>query len=271
MLWIVKTAAMVAVLLICVGAHKHQTDVLVPDVDPIPLQPDSDYYSAARDVRSAAYFAVQSVPERPLGAYVYEALNTGADWVAFKIEEREMGALNHGLVRISDRFGMRYHPILKRKKMHNGVDFAAPRGTPIVAVADGTIAYRNWRGGYGRFVKIDHEGFSSSYAHLSKFERGYYPGVEVKAGDVIGYVGASGLATGNHLHFSIMVDGRFVDPLKDGLERVEPLREAQILVDFERGMLSTLKSLNMTALEYLPEAPEEGEFEMVFEEDDSFL
>lgn len=110
-------------------------------------------------------------------------------------------------------FGPRMHPILRRVRTHQGVDWAAPSGTPIVAVFQGTINFAGPNGGYGNFVRIAHpNGLASGYAHMSAFAKGIAPGVSVKAGDVIGYVGTTGLSTGPHLHFELYVDGEAVDP-----------------------------------------------------------
>ncbi|MDD5223217.1 MAG: peptidoglycan DD-metalloendopeptidase family protein [bacterium] len=117
--------------------------------------------------------------------------------------------------RISSKFThRRFHPVLKIFRPHLGVDYAAPRGTPIWAIGDGTIAARGWMGGAGKAVRIKHpNGFVTSYGHLSQFARGIRPGVKVKQQQVIGYVGATGLATGPHLDFRVKKNGRFINPL----------------------------------------------------------
>lgn len=110
--------------------------------------------------------------------------------------------------RISSRFGKRKHPILKTWRAHNGVDYAASRGTPIRATADGKIISAGKKGGYGRTVVINHAGrFSTLYAHMNGYAKGIKSGARVKQGQVIGYVGSSGLATGPHLHYEFRVDG----------------------------------------------------------------
>ena len=118
--------------------------------------------------------------------------------------------------RISSVFSdARLHPIYKRKRPHRGVDFAAPTGTPVRAVADGRVTYAGWKGDYGRFLKIDHSGpYSSAYAHLRRIKKGVRAGTSVKRGEVIGYVGSSGAATGPHLHFEMHKNGRYINPLK---------------------------------------------------------
>ena len=117
--------------------------------------------------------------------------------------------------RISSRFGWRKHPILKRRILHSGVDYAAPTGSRIYASGDGVIKRAQWAGGYGKYVVIRHNSeYSTGYAHMSNFARGIKPGVRVKQGQVIGYVGSTGRSTGPHLHFEIIKNGKKVDPLK---------------------------------------------------------
>ena len=118
--------------------------------------------------------------------------------------------------RISSVFSdARLHPIYKRKRPHLGVDFAAPTGTPVRAVADGKVTYAGWRGNYGHFLKINHAGpHSSGYAHLQQIKEGVRAGTFVRRGQVIGSVGSSGAATGPHLHFEMHKNGRYINPLK---------------------------------------------------------
>jgi murein DD-endopeptidase MepM/ murein hydrolase activator NlpD len=109
---------------------------------------------------------------------------------------------------------LRRHPILHVQRPHLGVDFAAPRGTPVRAIAGGTVADSGWEGGLGRCVRIDHPGeLESAYGHLARIAPGVTPGTVVTRGQVIGYVGATGLATGPHLHFALSRAGAYVDPL----------------------------------------------------------
>ncbi len=112
-------------------------------------------------------------------------------------------------------FGMRRHPVMGYYKMHSGVDWSDRVGTPIVAAGNGVIGKASWSGGYGRRVEIEHpNGYTSTYSHLSGFARGITEGVRVRQGQVIGYLGSSGLSTGPHLHYEVMVNGRFVDPMR---------------------------------------------------------
>jgi murein DD-endopeptidase MepM/ murein hydrolase activator NlpD len=126
--------------------------------------------------------------------------------------------------RLSSRFGSRVHPIFKSRRMHTGIDLAAPRGTPIYASGDGTIEKAGWVSGYGRKVEIAHvNGFETGYGHMNAFADGIKPGVRVRQGQIIGYVGSTGNSTGNHLHFEIKVNGRVVDPLSVKLPRDKSL------------------------------------------------
>lgn len=114
--------------------------------------------------------------------------------------------------RITSGFGMRYHPILGYARMHAGVDFGAAWGTPIYAVSEGMISYAGRRGGHGNYVRVEHGGgLATGYAHMSRFAVSY--GAKVHAGQVIGYVGSTGLSTGPHLHYEVYRDGRTVNPL----------------------------------------------------------
>jgi murein DD-endopeptidase MepM/ murein hydrolase activator NlpD len=116
--------------------------------------------------------------------------------------------------RISSRFGLRHHPILGFTRLHAGVDFAAPPGTPVLAAGAGRVVMAGFNGGYGRWVEISHDGgLATGYAHLSRIAAGVHSRVRVRQGQVIGFVGSSGLATGPHLHFELHRNGRPVDPL----------------------------------------------------------
>lgn len=117
--------------------------------------------------------------------------------------------------RFTSGFGMRRHPVLKTRRLHTGTDWAAPRGTPVLAAGDGIIQKAGWSGGYGKRVEIKHaNGYVTTYNHFSKFADGLKKGDRVRQGTVIGYVGTTGLSTGNHLHYEVKVNGRFVNSLK---------------------------------------------------------
>ena len=117
--------------------------------------------------------------------------------------------------RLSSSFGKRKHPILGYNKMHLGTDFAAPKGTPIMASGDGIITRAQWCGGGGNCVKIKHNSmYQTVYAHLSKFGNGIKKGVRVKQGQIIGYVGSTGLSTGPHLHYEVIRNGKKINSQK---------------------------------------------------------
>jgi murein DD-endopeptidase MepM/ murein hydrolase activator NlpD len=138
------------------------------------------------------------------------------------------------VARISSQFGWRVHPILGYKRLHPGVDYAAPRGTPILAAGNGVVERAGPSSGYGNFTLIKHtNGYETAYGHQTAFAKGIAPGVTVRQGQIIGYVGSTGLSTGPHLHFEIRVNGQPVDPLRIRLPRGRVL-ESDYLVSFEK-------------------------------------
>jgi murein DD-endopeptidase MepM/ murein hydrolase activator NlpD len=131
-------------------------------------------------------------------------------------------------------FGNRHHPLLRYTKMHTGVDWGAPMGTPIYASGNGVIDKLGWEGGYGRYIRIRHaNGYQTAYGHMSAFARNMTEGKRVRQGQIIGYVGSTGLSTGAHLHYEIIVNGRHVDPMKFRLPRGRVL-EGPTLTAFEQ-------------------------------------
>ncbi|MDH5180415.1 MAG: peptidoglycan DD-metalloendopeptidase family protein [Gammaproteobacteria bacterium] len=128
--------------------------------------------------------------------------------------------------RISSHFGRRHHPILNQLRLHKGVDYAASRGTPIKAAGDGRVVYRGRKGGYGRTVIIQHgKQYSTLYAHMSRYKKGIYTGSRVRQGQIIGYVGRSGRATGDHLHYEFRVNGQHRNPLTVKLPNASPIEK----------------------------------------------
>lgn len=116
------------------------------------------------------------------------------------------------------------HPVLRIVRPHFGVDYAAPRGTAVEALGDGKVTEVGWKGGYGRFISIRHNPvYSTSYAHLSGYAKNLKAGIHVNQGEVIGFVGSSGLATGPHLDFRVYKNGMPVDPLHLESPRSEPI------------------------------------------------
>ena len=126
--------------------------------------------------------------------------------------------------RVSSGFGGRIHPIFRSWRAHTGVDFAAPHGTRVIAAADGTVVSAGNRGGYGNAVEVRHGGsISTLYAHLSGFARGVRAGSRVRQGEPIGFVGATGFATGPHLHYEFKISGMHQDPMRVALPKAEPV------------------------------------------------
>jgi murein DD-endopeptidase MepM/ murein hydrolase activator NlpD len=115
--------------------------------------------------------------------------------------------------RLSSGFGFRRHPILGIWRAHRGIDYAAPSGTPVRSVGDGIVLFAGWKGSYGNLVEVGHPGgVVTRYAHLRGYARGARPGARVRVGQTVGYVGSTGLSTGPHLHFEMLVNGRYTDP-----------------------------------------------------------
>ena len=129
--------------------------------------------------------------------------------------------------RISSKYNLkRFHPVLKRTKPHLGTDYAAPTGTPIMTVGDGTVIEAGYTAGNGNYVKVKHNSvYTTQYLHMSKFGAGIRKGKRVSQGDVIGYVGSTGLATGPHLCFRFWKNGKQVDPLKEKSVQTTPVQE----------------------------------------------
>ncbi len=156
--------------------------------------------------------------------------------------------------RISSRFNLRRkHPILNRIRAHKGVDYAARTGTPIKTTGDGKITFRGRKGGYGRVVIVQHgQKYSSLYAHMSNYKKGQKIGSRVKQGQIIGYVGKSGLATGSHLHYEFRVNGVHRNPLTVKLPKARPIKKS-LLAEFKKqtqpliAQLNSIKAKNLIA------------------------
>lgn len=207
--------------------------------------------------------AVMSVDERPDGSYrvvsleamridlsektheVYRYAAEGErDWYDPEGRSLKRRFLRSPLkfTRVSSGFGMRVHPITRRRRAHNGVDYVAPVGTPVQASGGGVVMQAGRNGGHGVYIKLDHgESYSTSYSHLSRIADGIRRGTGVEQGQVIGYVGSTGMSTGAHLDYRFMKDGRYVDPLSTDLPTAIPL-EGAVLADFQatRGRLEAL-------------------------------
>lgn len=153
---------------------------------------------------------------KEMAIYRYETHDGEVDYFTPKGESVRKALLRTPVdgARISSKFGLRRHPILAYSKMHKGVDFAAPSGTPIFAAGNGTIEAAGPKGAYGNYIRVRHNReISSAYAHMSRFAKGMKRGARVQQGDVIGYVGTTGRSTGPHLHYEVLRGGRQVNPL----------------------------------------------------------
>ena len=149
------------------------------------------------------------------------------------LDKKPLAARN---ARISSLFGYRRHPILKTQKFHGGVDYAAPRGTAIYASGNGRVEMARYVNGYGNFVKIRHNAeYETAYGHMQRFAPGIRPGISVRKGQIIGYVGNTGRSTGPHLHFEILRHGQRINPLKASVATGNDLGGRQ-LAEFKRLM-----------------------------------
>ncbi len=152
-------------------------------------------------------------------------------------------------------FGLRFHPILGYSRPHTGVDWAAPIGTPILAAGSGTVLKAEHSSSYGNHVEIQHaNGYITTYSHMTGFARGIADGVRVRQGQVVGYLGQTGLATGPHLHYEVIVNGHFVDPMRVKLARTREM-DGKVLADFkhERDRIDTLMAGAPNAVAASPE------------------
>ena len=225
-----------------------------------------------KDIRSGDSFTVIYNNVYRDGTYLHEGdivaaefINQGKRYTAYRFKQADGSVgwfsedgrpLRKSLMRtpvaftrISSRFTMaRKHPILGYTRAHKGVDYAAPMGTPIHAAGDGTIVYRGWEHGYGNFILIKHNAtYSTAYGHMSRFAAGEHVGSHVSQGEVIGYVGMTGLATGPHLHYEVRIHGTQVNPLTVTMPKPQPMPAAQ-LAKFESSVvkpqLARLKMLD---------------------------
>lgn len=190
-----------------------------------------------------------------------EIVNKGKTFTLFSIPEEDGSGVSRAsqqflryplkFTRISSVFThARFHPILARVRPHLGVDFAAPAGTPVRAVADGTVTHAGRNGGFGNFVRIDHPGpYDSSYAHLQRISKGVRVGTSVTRGQVIGYVGSTGLATGPHLHFALYKNGRYINPLTAKLPIVESRgqqKQSRQFIETKKRLTDQLATLKVS-------------------------
>ncbi|MDX1976027.1 MAG: peptidoglycan DD-metalloendopeptidase family protein [Rickettsiales bacterium] len=160
-------------------------------------------------------YAQLEIGGKPMKIYRYSDKKGNVDFFNEKGESIRKALLRTPIngAKITSGFGMRNHPIMGYSKMHRGVDFAAPTGTPIYAAGDGVIDFVGVKGGYGNYLRVKHNGaYSSAYAHISRFAKGIAQGTRVKQGQIIAYVGTTGMSTGPHLHYEILVNNSQVNP-----------------------------------------------------------
>lgn len=197
----------------------------------------------------AMLFAELKLKNRTLKIYRYVDKSGNADYYTEKGESIRKALLRTPIngARITSGFGMRSHPLLGYTKMHRGVDFGAPTGTPIYAAGDGTIAFAGRKGGYGNYLAIKHnDKYSSAYGHISRFASGMAPGKKVKQGQIVAYVGSTGMSTGPHLHYEILVSGQQVNPAGVKFKTGNSLGGKE-LAAFKKNVQDIQTALNNTA------------------------
>lgn len=172
-----------------------------------------------KEESSSLVYASLKVGSRNIPIYVYETNNgLGFYYKNGQSVKKTFLATPIKGARVSSGFGVRIHPISGRRKFHSGVDFAARRGTQVLAAADGKITRSSWYGGYGRCIEVRHSnGYSTLYGHLNGYAKGIAPGAKVYQGKPIGFVGSTGMSTGPHLHFELRKHGVPINPKQQGL------------------------------------------------------
>ena len=196
-------------------------------------QHDADGRLAKTGEVLAAKFSVKG-DELPI--YRFRLPDGSVDWFDAAGESVRKALLKTPIdgARLSSGFGLRRHPILGYSRMHRGVDFAAPAGTPVMAAGDGVIERAGRNGGYGNYVRLRHDArHRTAYAHLSRFAKGVRAGQRVTQGQVIGYVGSTGRSTGPHLHYEVLVSGEQVNPMGLKFPTGRKL-EGKLLAEFQR-------------------------------------
>lgn len=168
----------------------------------------------------------------------FERLPGKGDYYDFSGKSNKKAFLKSPLefTRVSSGFATRVHPVTGNIRQHKGIDFAAPTGTPIRAAADGTINFSGWQNGYGNFIVLKHWGaYSTAYGHMSRIAPGMSRGKKVSQGDIIGYVGSTGLSTGPHLHYEFRVNNVQQNPTKIDMPNAHPLT-AREMVKFKANL-----------------------------------
>ncbi|TDI77965.1 MAG: M23 family peptidase [Betaproteobacteria bacterium] len=207
------------------------------------------HYSRGDPIKTGRVLAVEFVNKgKPYQAVYFEANDKERGYYTPDGKNLRRAFLRSPLKfsRISSGFSRsRYHPVLKKWRAHKGVDYAAPRGTPVRATANGTVAVSTRQGGYGKLIILKHRGrYSTVYAHLSAFAKGLRKGRRVNQGDIIGYVGSTGLATGPHLHYEFRVNGVQRNPQRVVMPAAIPLA-AKNIAAFNKKAKPLMARLNM--------------------------
>ncbi len=183
------------------------------------------------------YYAIQFSQDGHLGYYDQDNRSVRRQFLKAPVK----------FSRISSRFTMRrYHPVQKRNKPHLGTDYAAPKGTPIYSTANGVVTHAQYSKYNGNYVKVKHNSvYTTQYLHMSKIKSGIRPGVRVNQGDVIGFVGSTGLATGPHVCYRFWKNGKQVDPYKQNLPKAEPIKKANLETykDIKKNVMSELDAI----------------------------
>jgi murein DD-endopeptidase MepM/ murein hydrolase activator NlpD len=191
-------------------------------------------------------------PDSPPGELLFTSITSGGETYRFYRFRSSDGVVDYydekgnnskqflmrrpvrGDVRLASGFGMRFHPLLNERRMHTGVDWATSPGTPILAAGSGVIEEAGRKGQYGNYVRIRHpNGYHTAYGHMLRFRKGVAAGAKVRQGEIIGYVGSTGLASGPHLHYEVLINSRFVDPLAIQVPRERELKGRQ-LAEFQK-------------------------------------
>lgn len=212
---------------------------------------DIDFRNRVRDGdQLELFYDLKPGPEgsSKLGELLYVAITTGGEKKKFWRFRSQDGAVEYydtkgenskkflmrkpvrgSNVRLTSGFGYRRHPVHRVRRMHTGTDWAAPTGTPILAAGRGIIEVAKRRGGNGNYVRIKHSnGYQTAYSHMRRFGPGIRAGIKVRQGQIIGYVGSTGLSTGAHLHYEVLVNNRFVNPIKIAVPRARKLRSKEL-------------------------------------------
>jgi len=215
-------------------------------------------YSNGEPARPGRVLAVEFVNQgTPHRALYFQAENGESGYYAPDGKNLRKAFLRSPLEfsRISSGFSSaRFHPILKTWRAHSGIEYVAPTGTRVKAAADGVVAFAGWQGGYGNVVILQHHGmYSTVYGHLSAFAKGLHKGQRVSQGDVVGHVGATGMATGPHLHYEFRLNGVQRDPLKVAMPAANPVstRHMPAFYEHAKPLMARLDMLRGTSLAFL--------------------